>query len=84
MLQSVFSEVRNATLRNKCNARYFIVSFTFFRAAILTHFRMSLFGVAHNDETWHSYTLLKEDPKNINHWAQHLSSYDISIFFTGN
>ena len=31
---------------------------------------MSLFGAAHgqtsyNDETWHSYTLPKEDPKNI-------------------
>ena len=24
-----------------------------------------LFGISYNDETWHSYTLPKEDPKNI-------------------
>ena len=29
---------------------------------------MGFFGAAHksdNDETWHSYTLPKEDPKNV-------------------
>ena len=40
----------------------------------LTLFRMGIFGAAHgwgrgqkvnNDETWYSYTLPKEDPKNI-------------------
>ena len=33
-----------------------------------------------NDETWHSYTLLKEDAKKyINHVTQPISSADISI-----
>ena len=34
-----------------------------------------------NDETWHIYTLSKEDPKNINHLKHPLSSADISIFY---
>ena len=50
-----------------------------YRVAILSLFRMGIFGAAHggggranllrrisyNYETWHSYTLSKEDPKNI-------------------
>ena len=41
---------------------------------VLTLFRMGFFGAAHgwgrgggfyNDETWHSYTLPNEDPKNV-------------------
>ena len=39
----------------------------------LTLFRMGFYGpplpkichISYNDETWHSYTLPKEDPKNI-------------------
>ena len=33
--------------------------------------------ISYNDETWHSYTLSKEDPKNVKH---PLSSAGISIF----
>ena len=33
----------------------------------------------YNDETWHSYTLPKQDPKN-NHMKQPLSYADINIF----
>ena len=43
------------------------------KECLLTLFRMGIFGAAHrnlshisyNDETWHGYTLPKEDPKNI-------------------
>ena len=28
-------------------------------------FRAALSHISYNDETWHSYTLPKEDPKNI-------------------
>ena len=61
----------------------------------LTLFRMGIFWAAHgwgrpkraplshisyNDETWHSYTLLKEDPnKDKNLVTHHVSSADLSI-----
>ena len=50
---------------------------------------MGLFGAApknpshisYNDETWHSYTLPKKDPKKYtNHVTETLSSADIRIF----
>ena len=38
-------------------------------------------GFFYNDETWHSYTLPKENPKKcINHVTHSLGSADISIF----
>ena len=37
--------------------------------------------ISHNDETWHSYTLPKEDLKNINHMINRLSYADIKIFY---
>ena len=63
------------------------------KAFHLTLFRIGLFGAIHecrwnlphrtyNDETWHSYTLPKEDPKNMSHVTHPLSSADISIFLS--
>ena len=46
------------------------------------HFIKPVTHIPH-DETWHSYTLPKEDPKNIciiYHVTHSLSSADISIF----
>ena len=41
----------------------------------------NLSHISYNDETWHNYTLPKEDPKKyMNHVTQPLSSADISIF----
>ena len=36
--------------------------------------------MSYNDETWHTYTISKEDPKYINHVTHPLISADISIF----
>ena len=42
---------------------------------------MSIYIYIHyNDGVWHSYTLLKEDLKNVNHVTHQLSSVDIIIF----
>ena len=35
---------------------------------------------SYNEETWYSFTLPKEDPKNMNHVTHHLSSPNIGIF----
>ena len=64
---------------------------------VFTLFKMGFFGAAHGwgvqqgptplpiksykNETWHSYTVPKEDPKkDMNHVTHHLSSADISTF----
>ena len=40
----------------------------------------NLSHISHNDETWHSYTLPKEDPKKyMNHVTHPLSSAHFSI-----
>ena len=41
---------------------------------------LNLPHISHNDETWHSYILRKEDPKNIFHVTHPLSSANVSIF----
>ena len=41
----------------------------------------NLLHISHNDETWHSYTLPKKDPKYMNHMTYVLSSADLGIFY---
>ena len=43
---------------------------------------LNLSHISSNDETWHIYTLPKEDPKKyMNHVTHPLSSAEISIFY---
>ena len=50
-------------------------------SGLLAPHRKYLSHISYIDETWHTYTLPKENPKKyINQVTHHLSSPDISIF----
>ena len=44
----------------------------------------NLSHISCNKKTWFICPLPKEDPKNMNHVTHHLSSPEISFFFSGN
>ena len=53
----ITADVRNISRSIRGNI-FFILNALFGTVNVLSH-------ISYNDETWHSYTLLKEDPKNI-------------------